>query len=278
MNIKEYIASGILELYLLGALSPEESAEVTTMVSKHSELKEVLETLEKDLMNVAEINVPELLNNNILEHALLRIEAKTNALHEKNEAPKVIPITPNVDSNTAGNNSFFKLSAIAAAVLLLISLGLNYSLYQENINTQNQLADFNFKVEKLIQENEANTLHASELSAQLQILADASTSKVTLRGIEGKESFLATVFWNNETKQTFVSVNDLPEAPKGMQYQLWALFDGQPIDAGVFNAENKSGIQIAKNIESAQTFAVTLEEEGGKPTPNLEQLYVIGNV
>ena len=32
LNIQEYIASGILELYVAGALAPEEAQEVTTLV------------------------------------------------------------------------------------------------------------------------------------------------------------------------------------------------------------------------------------------------------
>ena len=97
-----------------------------------------------------------------------------------------------------------------------------------------------------------------------------------MKGIEGKEDALATVFWNTQTKQTYINVNNLPAPPEGMQYQLWALADGVPIDAGVFDVNGE--IQLTKKIESAQTFAVTLEEAGGKPSPNLEQLFVIGNV
>lgn len=278
MNIKEYIESGILELYLLGALSAEESAEVRAMVLKYPELQDELNVLEADMLEVAEFEVPETLNTSILDGALDRI----NNSESKKEEAKVIPIKKEIEKDIVkvsnDKTSFFKPLAIAASLLLLLSLGMNYSLFKQNLNRQSQLADFNNKVEQLIEDNQNNTLKASELSKQLQVLADASTSKVTLNGIEGKESALAVVFWNNKTKQTFVSVDNLPEPPKGMQYQLWALFDGVPIDAGVFDVKEASQIQIAKNIENAQTFAVTLEEEGGKASPNLEQLYVIGNV
>mgnify|MGYP000002890587 CR=1 FL=1 len=43
MDIKEYIASGILELYVAGALSEKENEEVYAMMLKHPEvMKEVL--------------------------------------------------------------------------------------------------------------------------------------------------------------------------------------------------------------------------------------------
>ena len=37
MNSKEYIASGILELYVAGALSEKENEEVHAMMQKHPE-------------------------------------------------------------------------------------------------------------------------------------------------------------------------------------------------------------------------------------------------
>jgi anti-sigma-K factor RskA len=31
-------------------------------------------------------------------------------------------------------------------------------------------------------------------------------------------------------------------------------------------------------MDNIQAFAITLEKKGGSPTPNLDQLYVIGNL
>lgn len=123
---------------------------------------------------------------------------------------------------------------------------------------------------------EVQTTKFEQTQEQLLALSDPNTVKVGLEGIDGKEGSLATVFWNKKTKQTYINVSSLPAPPEGMQYQLWALADGVPIDVGVFDVNGE--IQLTKKIENAQTFAVTLEEEGGKPTPNLEQLFVIGNV
>ncbi len=58
--------------------------------------------------------------------------------------------------------------------------------------------------------------------------------------------------------------------------QLWAIVEGKPVDAGMIDA--CSGLCKMKNISNASAFAITLEKRGGSPTPNLEQLQVIGNV
>ncbi|WP_350340234.1 anti-sigma factor [Paraflavitalea speifideaquila] len=47
-------------------------------------------------------------------------------------------------------------------------------------------------------------------------------------------------------------------APAGRQYQLWALVDGKPVDAGML--DNCDGLCQLKNIQQAQAFAITLEK------------------
>ena len=70
----------------------------------------------------------------------------------------------------------------------------------------------------------------------------------------------------------------LPAPSEEQQYQLWAIVDGQPVDAGVFDIEKGNILQQLKTISNAQAFAVTLEKKGGSPTPTLAALFLIGNV
>lgn len=53
-NIKTYIESGILELYVLGDLTAEEKLAVEAMSKLHPEVKAELEEIEKVMQNVAE--------------------------------------------------------------------------------------------------------------------------------------------------------------------------------------------------------------------------------
>ena len=69
----------------------------------------------------------------------------------------------------------------------------------------------------------------------------------------------------------------MPAAPQGMQYQLWAIVDGKPVDAGVFDVAT-SGLLKMKTLDGAVAFAVTIEPRGGRPSPTLETMQVIGNV
>jgi anti-sigma-K factor RskA len=84
-----------------------------------------------------------------------------------------------------------------------------------------------------------------------------------------------TIYWQSNSQTVLASIENLPEAPKGQQYQLWAIGSKGPVDAGVLSDSTK-GFQQMKAIGDAAAFAVTLEKEGGSPTPNLEAMYAIG--
>lgn len=58
MNVKEYIASGILELYVYGALPEDESAEVTKMIKKYPEVRAEVEEIENALIRLSSAAAP----------------------------------------------------------------------------------------------------------------------------------------------------------------------------------------------------------------------------
>ena len=45
-----------------------------------------------------------------------------------------------------------------------------------------------------------------------------------------------------------------------MQYQLWAIADGKPVNAGMYTEEKDSKVALSK-IPKAQAFAITLEKK-----------------
>ena len=88
---------------------------------------------------------------------------------------------------------------------------------------------------------------------------------------------VATVYWHTKSKDVYLLVNNLPQPPSDRQYQLWAIVDGKPVDAGVFDIQNSQGLLRMKNMPRAQIFAVTLEKRGGSTTPE-GPMYVLGKV
>lgn len=91
----------------------------------------------------------------------------------------------------------------------------------------------------------------------------------------------ATLYWNREKGEAYITVDALPPAPKGMQYQLWAMQGGKPVDMGVL-PNNMAGTpamqKIGAPITRSDAFAISLEKEGGSAAPTMENIFVMGKV
>jgi anti-sigma-K factor RskA len=110
----------------------------------------------------------------------------------------------------------------------------------------------------------------------MQMMSDPTVAKITMATMRPNENNLATVFWDTKTKDVYLLPNKMPAAAAGKQYQLWAIVDGKPVDAGMMDV--CAGLCKMKNIPRASAFAITLEKKGGSATPTMEQMYVMGKV
>ena len=58
MTVKEYRASGILELYVAGVLTEQETQEVAAMVQKHPEIKAEVVEIEAAIVKLTAATAP----------------------------------------------------------------------------------------------------------------------------------------------------------------------------------------------------------------------------
>jgi anti-sigma-K factor RskA len=199
---------------------------------------------------------------------LTRAETKPEP-EEKSETATVIPLEK---SSSRWN---WRTVSIAASVLLLVSLGLNWLFFQRWQNTEGQLAGIIAERNQLAQERE--TLQTS-LSSRDQLLAhinDPGSKEIQISGAPLEKEGRATVIWNPESHQVLLANYVLPEPPEGKQYQLWALYGSEPRDAGIFDQDSLQGFM--KSIDGAPTaFAISLEKVGGSPSPT--EVWAVGVV
>jgi hypothetical protein len=165
--------------------------------------------------------------------------------------------------------------------LLLGSALLNYYYYS-------QYKVFSSKYDQLVQEqgrmassNQGLQTKLEEYESTLGLIKDPAMTIVKMPSIPNSPgpNSLTTVYWNTKTHDVYLLVNNLPFPAAGKQYQLWALVNGKPVDAGIFEI-NQDSINLVKmkNIPQAQAFAITLENRGGSPTPTMSAMYVLGKV
>ncbi|MFN3918060.1 MAG: anti-sigma factor domain-containing protein [Flavobacteriales bacterium] len=272
MNISEYIASGILEDYALGIASKQERKEVECLSHIYPEIKAELVAIQSEFEKIASINAiepPKELKSIII--------AKLEELSEKES--KVISLS---DRKKLPKDSFSKWLAAAGIALVI---GFAY-LASRTSSLTTQLTDTSNLLEQTKSENEKELSSLREknsyLSMELNMFRNPMFISTFLTPTENRpQDLLSIVCWNKNTNEIHLSIENMPPAPSNMQFQLWAIIDGSPVDLGVFDTTGEStGFVPMKKIESGnpQAFAITLEEAGGKPTPNLKELYVIGKL
>lgn len=164
----------------------------------------------------------------------------------------------------------------AATILLILSAALNWKYHTQLKEAKTEIALLNQEKESISDNFNSMQAKYNVANLELNVLQNPDNRIIKMAGNENHPESLAYVYWNVESQEVYVKVAELPTPPSEKQYQLWALKDGKPIDAGVFNVE--TGILKVKNIEAADAFAVTLENKGGSEQPTLEQLYVVGEV
>ncbi|RAU81730.1 anti-sigma factor [Pontibacter arcticus] len=276
MNNENYIASGVLELYAAGALTHEERQEVETLAAASPEIKAALDEACAVMENYARLYAVQpqpALKNRILNQ-LGAQPITTEAPYTSPDQDNVIPFY--VDEEREGNP--YKWMMAASVVLFLLSGILSFHFYNKWQEAENRLALAMVAEQQLAQNFSTVSGQLKQQEQLLTILQDEAYKPVKLQGVEAHPEARAIVYWNQQEKQVYLNTLALPQAPAGKQYQLWALYDGKPVDAGTLALTNITGLQQMKTIGAAQAFAITLEPEGGSVNPTLEQLFVMGEV
>lgn len=273
MNTSEYISSGILESYALGLCNATEAADVERMCASHPEIKSELDAIQLSLGNYAQahsVTPPPSVKANIFNQ-IDKLEKAENNVEVKHQT-KVIPIS----TGTTSNNTY-KYFAAASIVLLGLSVIGNIVFYGKWKQANEQVIALNSEKNVLADGLKTNTVKLNNMQQSLAVMSNPDISRVMMKGVEKSPESLAVIYWNKQNKEVYIEVKNLPKLEDGKQYQLWAIVDGKPVDAGMLPLNDSDSTMIKmKDFESAQAFAITIEKAGGSPSPTLEQMVVMG--
>ncbi|MBI1966780.1 MAG: anti-sigma factor [Gemmatimonadetes bacterium] len=121
----------------------------------------------------------------------------------------------------------------------------------------------------------ADTL-AAQLADRDSLIAGLTGPEVHVVSLAGTgRDPSARVFWNHRLQRFVVMAFDLPAAPSGRTYQLWALAkDKAPASMGTFNTNAHGQAYLVIPVDSSviqlgflDKCAVTQEPAGGSPQP-----------
>ncbi len=262
MDIKAYIESGVIESYVLGMAEAQEAAELERLSRQYPEIRKAIDefeiALEKQALAGA-VAPPAHIKKQLLGTLEFEKEART-------QSTRVVAF------------GWSRYIAAASVLLLVASAALNVYFYNEFKSTSTAYQALLVEKNSLFAQNQNIQTKMLDLYSNMQMMSDPSFVKVSMSGstIPGKEGNLATVFWDTKSKDVYLLPNKLAQAPSDKQYQLWAIVDGKPVDAGLI--ADCAGLCKMKNIPIATMFAITLEPKGGSTAPHLDQMYVAGKV
>ncbi|RYG21969.1 MAG: anti-sigma factor [Chitinophagaceae bacterium] len=275
-EVKAYIESGILELYVLGQLSAAECKEVEEMASKHPEVKAEMLAIELAMENYALQNAIEPSTHAEEKlFAALQIKEITEVVTE----PKIVPLYDNVNDRKVKR---LRYALVACSILLAISLGALFSAH-------NELQEANFQIASLSADKEKFASTASKLEFEnagmenrIAMTETDEWTTVKLAGVKNSPEAKMFVYWNKTNKNILINyaAMELPKTDQSHEYQLWALVDGKPVSLGVFasNDSAKEAVVQMETVQKAQAFAVTIEPTGGSANPTMEKMVVMGAI
>lgn len=184
------------------------------------------------------------------------------------EKIKVIPI----------NVTAWRYATAASIVIALSASLLAYNYYSNWKKTEVSLFELRAINEQVARDYNQVNQRLDAIENEMKIMSNPAFARVIMKGTANSPDALASVYWNQNSQEVYLSIQNLKTLAQEQQYQLWAIVDGKPVDMGVFDSESDpGGLLKMKNVGNAAAFAVTIEPRGGKPSPSLETMQVLGN-
>lgn len=269
MNIQEFISSGVLESYVLGTASSDEIKKIWELQKIYPEITAEIEAIEAALLAYAEHGVQELSPG-------LKSKVEKQLFLKEESSAKIIRLPVDQQGKASPTLRF----VAAASVALFVASGIvNFILYKKLGSAKEELASLYSEKSVMAEQFKIQQTTLESKSNEVAMMLKPGNKMIPLKGMELSPRSSAVVIWNTNDKSVYIDGASLPMPSEGKQYQLWALVDGKPLDAGVFTmTEGGFVMQKMKDMPNAQAFAVTLEKEGGSPSPTVEAMYLIGNV
>tara|TARA_R110001592_G_scaffold28009_13_gene103517 strand:- start:89 stop:877 length:789 start_codon:yes stop_codon:yes gene_type:complete len=250
-KIITFLNSGLLEKYLLGEISSEETEHVESYIARHPEVENAYNTLQFNLELVAKSNAaeaPKSILNNILE-----------VLDEK----------PVVELNATKKYKKWHKIGIAASIAASIFAGQSYYLHSKNekLSDENQVVvDEIFDLRSDI---EMNNKRLDDIMHQFKQLNDPETYKYIMQGNSRAKNLKTIAYINAKEKTSMIDVVSLPQLPKEQCYQIWAELQGEMVSLGILSETDRQ-LRALPYTEDALGLNITIEPKGGNTIASLE--------
>jgi anti-sigma-K factor RskA len=233
MDKQTFLASGLLEQYVLGITDPDETLEVERHLDLYPELQQ--------------------------EVTEMREAIKQYALQQDIPAPAQVVNEPQLVTNTSNAKTYGQISWLSVAVIgsLVLLCGLS-ALRVRNLQEENNSL-----------KTELSTCESREKI--IAFLKDPQTQPVVLTKTAASAEAAALVYWNKTSKKAMLNPFNLSKIEEDEQYQIWVDVAGKMISIGLIST-NLEKYQNLKYLDEATSLNITIEPLGGSSEPTVSRL------
>ena len=243
-KINTFLASDLLEKYLLGDTSKEETQQTERYIAMYPEVRGSYEELQKNL----------------------QIFAQQYAMPTPQGLKEVILSAAKQDKKFG--RRFYKY-AVAASVAIMLFAGTSYFLWDQNRSLQEE----NTLVTNQIKYLESNMMSQLEdMRNQFIVLNNPDTRKVEVKGKKEGKDLKAIAYINPVKKLSFINVGMVPQLPENQVFQLWAEVNGELVNLGVIKEFDDKEKLLAMPYGEKAIGYITVEPEGGNASPSVENI------
>jgi len=236
-----------LALHAVGALTPEEAANVSKHLEQCSDCRQELLRLTHDAAMLA-----------------LSVEGPAPPEHLLKDLMRNASAEPRLTSIVQSRVRWWSLAPVFSTALLAVCAIL---LWQENADLQRENSEINSEMARTRELLHRATRMMSELSSP-------ETIHATLVSAHQKPQPQCKVIYMRSSGTLIIAANNLPMPPPKMAYELWIIpMDGSaPMSAGMLhpNADGNASVAMHRMIDAKtniKAFAVTMEPETGSDKP-----------
>lgn len=250
-KINIFLNSDLLEKYLIGETTSEQTELVESYISKYPEVQNAYNTLQFNLEVVAKSNAVEA-PKDILNTILDTLDKKP-----------VVKLRPRKKYK-----SWYKFS-IAASIVAFIFAGTSYLFYTQNLKLSEENQVVVDEIFDLRSDIEMNNKKLDAIMHQFKQLNDPETYKYIMQGNDRAKNLKTIAYINPKDKTSMIDVVSLPQLPKEQCYQIWAELQGKMVSLGILSETDRQ-LRAIPYTEDALGLNITIEPKGGNTVASME--------
>lgn len=259
-KLQLFLESNLLDRYIIGSTSPEETREVEHFINNYEEAKLAYIEGQNNLEILAKANAIEPSKTNI-DTILKEINSKNSTSIDEDKG-KVI----SMPSPTRATPWYSIAASVAALIFATIATSLyfnNNALKSENQVVVEEIFDLRSDIEK-------TNSQLNELMLQFQKLNNPDAQKYVLRGNERAQKLETVAYINPVEKTSMLDIISLPQLPEDQCYQIWAEMTDRMVSLGILDPRDAK-LKPLPYLEDALAISITIEPKGGNTTTSPER-------